>query len=99
MMVVQLTIRKISYLNNSGLRCTEMVLMHTMLTEELDSQPRFNQMEPNPGSYIRSLYYPANYVETNNNASQKSDVTQTVFSGIMVQLVYFKYEKHEKYTI
>ena len=36
-------------------------------------------MEPNPGSYIRSLYYPANYVETNNNASQKSDVTQTVF--------------------
>ena len=36
-------------------------------------------MEPNPGAYIRSLYYPANYVETNNNASQKSDVTQTVF--------------------
>ena len=36
-------------------------------------------LEPNPGAYIRSLYYPANYVETNNNATQKADVTQTVF--------------------
>ena len=79
MMVVQPTIRKISYLNNSGLRCTEMVLMHTMLTEELDSQLHFNQIWSRIQELTSVHCTIRNYVETNNNASQKSDVTQTVF--------------------
>ena len=36
-------------------------------------------LEPNPGGFIRSMWYPANYTNTNSNASQKTDVTQTVF--------------------
>lgn len=35
--------------------------------------------EPNPGAFIRSLQYPANYVNTNKNAKQKTDWTQPVF--------------------
>ena len=38
-------------------------------------------IEPQPGDFIRSVYYPANYVETNNSedAVQKSSVAETVF--------------------
>ena len=36
-------------------------------------------LEPNPGAFIRSMWYPANYTNTNSSASQKPDVSQTVF--------------------
>jgi hypothetical protein len=36
-------------------------------------------LEPDPGSYIRSLWYPSNFVNTNSSVNQKPDVTQTVF--------------------
>ena len=36
-------------------------------------------IEPNPGIFIRSLFYPANVVNTNSNVSQKSDQAQPVF--------------------
>lgn len=35
--------------------------------------------EPNPGGFMRSLWYPNNTVNTNSNVSQKADQTQTVF--------------------
>ena len=55
-------------------------------------------MEPNPGSYIRSLYYPQIMLKQ-TIMHLKNLMSLKQFSGIMVQLVYFKYEKHEKYTI
>ncbi len=36
-------------------------------------------VEPNPGSFIRSLFYPANHVNNNFNVTQKESVTQQVF--------------------
>ncbi len=36
-------------------------------------------LEPNPGSFIRSFFYPANYVTTNSNADQKDGVGVKVF--------------------
>jgi hypothetical protein len=36
-------------------------------------------LEPNPGAFVRSLWYPSNFVNTNSSVIQKSDVTQTVF--------------------
>lgn len=36
-------------------------------------------LEPNPGAFIRSFYYPANFVGTNSNVDQKSDVNVQVF--------------------
>jgi hypothetical protein len=36
-------------------------------------------LEPDPGSYVRSLWYPSNFVNTNSSVNQKPDVTQTVF--------------------
>jgi hypothetical protein len=36
-------------------------------------------IEPNPGVFVRSLPYPANFVETNSNVSQKSTVGVKVF--------------------
>ncbi|MBQ4821461.1 SusD/RagB family nutrient-binding outer membrane lipoprotein [Aquimarina sp. MMG016] len=36
-------------------------------------------LEPNPGTFIRSLFYPANEVNTNANISQKPDQAQPVF--------------------
>ena len=38
-------------------------------------------IEPQPGDFIRSVYYPANYVETNNSedAVQKASVSERVF--------------------
>lgn len=36
-------------------------------------------LEPNPGTFIRSMYYPANAVNRNSNISQKSDQSQPVF--------------------
>ena len=36
-------------------------------------------IEPQPGAFIRSLYYPANFVETNNVVDQKSNVEVKVF--------------------
>ncbi len=36
-------------------------------------------LDPNPGTFIRSMFYPANAVNTNSNITQKSDVTQPVF--------------------
>mgnify|MGYP001062139198 CR=1 FL=1 len=36
-------------------------------------------IEPNPGGFIRSFLYPANYTNTNSNASQKSGVDIQVF--------------------
>ena len=35
--------------------------------------------EPNPGTFIMSMYYPSNSVNTNSNISQKADQTQPVF--------------------
>ena len=36
-------------------------------------------LDPNPGTFIRSMFYPANAVNTNSNITQKSDVSQPVF--------------------
>lgn len=36
-------------------------------------------LEPNPGAFIRSMWYPSNFVNTNSSVNQKPDVTQTVF--------------------
>jgi len=36
-------------------------------------------LEPNPGAFIRSNWYPASYANTNSNATQKSGVTGQVF--------------------
>lgn len=36
-------------------------------------------IEPNPGAFIRSLFYPANFVNNNSNVQQKASVTQQVF--------------------
>jgi len=36
-------------------------------------------VEPNPGGFIRSFFYPANYANTNQNASQKGGVDVQVF--------------------
>ncbi|HIP35652.1 MAG TPA: SusD/RagB family nutrient-binding outer membrane lipoprotein [Crocinitomix sp.] len=36
-------------------------------------------LDPNPGSFIRSFYYPANFVNNNANATQKSGVNVKVF--------------------
>jgi Starch-binding associating with outer membrane len=36
-------------------------------------------IEPNPGGFIRSFFYPANYANTNVNATQKSGVDVQVF--------------------
>nr|WP_299385721.1 SusD/RagB family nutrient-binding outer membrane lipoprotein [Allomuricauda sp.] len=36
-------------------------------------------LEPDPGTFIRSMYYPANAVNNNSNISQKTDQTQPVF--------------------
>ncbi len=36
-------------------------------------------LDPNPGTFIRSFFYPSNAVNTNSNISQKTDQTQPVF--------------------
>ena len=36
-------------------------------------------LEPDPGAFIRSMWYPSNFVNTNSSVNQKPDVTQTVF--------------------
>ncbi len=36
-------------------------------------------IEPNPGGFIRSFFYPANYANTNSNATQKDNVLGQVF--------------------
>ncbi len=36
-------------------------------------------LEPNPSTFILSMYYPSNAVNTNSNISQKPDQSQTVF--------------------
>ena len=36
-------------------------------------------IEPNPGGFIRSFFYPANHANTNQNISQKDGVTDQVF--------------------
>lgn len=36
-------------------------------------------IEPNPGGFARSMWYPSNYANTNSNANQKSGVTEQVF--------------------
>ncbi|MDX1941268.1 MAG: SusD/RagB family nutrient-binding outer membrane lipoprotein [Saprospiraceae bacterium] len=36
-------------------------------------------LEPNPGPFVRSYYYPTGYVTRNSNAKQKADVTTQVF--------------------
>jgi hypothetical protein len=36
-------------------------------------------ISPNPGSFTRSMFYPSNYVNLNNNATQKGDVNVQVF--------------------
>ena len=35
--------------------------------------------DPNPGSFVRSMFYPSNAVNTNSNITQKSDQGQPVF--------------------
>jgi hypothetical protein len=41
-----------------------------------DLQP---SLEPNPGGFIRSFFYPANFVNNNSSIPQKAEVTQPVF--------------------
>lgn len=41
-----------------------------------DLQPN---IEPNPGAFIRSLFYPSNFVNNNSSVEQKSEVTTPVF--------------------
>ncbi|MCJ7466889.1 MAG: SusD/RagB family nutrient-binding outer membrane lipoprotein [Maribacter sp.] len=41
-----------------------------------DLQP---SLEPNPGGFIRSFFYPANFVNNNSSIPQKAEVTQSVF--------------------
>lgn len=36
-------------------------------------------IEPNPGAFIRSFFYPANFVNNNSNVQQKATVSQQVF--------------------
>lgn len=36
-------------------------------------------VEPNPGAYIRSLFYPANHVNNNTSVTQKGQVSDQVF--------------------
>jgi len=36
-------------------------------------------IEPNPGGYIRSFFYPASHANTNQNITQKDGVTDQVF--------------------
>ena len=36
-------------------------------------------LEPNPGAFIRSFLYPANFANTNSSVQQKASVTQQVF--------------------
>ncbi len=36
-------------------------------------------LEPNPGPFIRSLFYPANFVNNNSSVQQKAEVTTQVF--------------------
>jgi len=36
-------------------------------------------VEPNPGAFIRSLFYPANFVNNNSSVQQKPDITEQVF--------------------
>jgi hypothetical protein len=36
-------------------------------------------LDPNPGSFARSLYYPSSYITRNANARQKANVTTPVF--------------------
>ena len=36
-------------------------------------------LEPNPGAFVRSMWYPSNFVNTNSSVKQKPDVAQTVF--------------------
>lgn len=36
-------------------------------------------LEPDPGGFVRSFFYPANYANTNFNATQKDNVTSQVF--------------------
>ena len=36
-------------------------------------------IEPNPGGFIRSFFYPANHANTNSNITQKDGVTDPVF--------------------
>ena len=36
-------------------------------------------IEPNPGGFIRSFFYPANHANTNSNINQKDGVTDPVF--------------------
>lgn len=36
-------------------------------------------LDPAPGPFIRSLYYPLSYINRNSNAKQKADVTTQVF--------------------
>lgn len=36
-------------------------------------------LEPDPGTFIRSLFYPSNAVNTNSNITQKADQAQPVF--------------------
>ena len=73
--------------------------MHTMLTEELDSQLHFNQI----WSLIQeltSVHCTILLIMLKQTITHlKNLMSLKQFSGIMVQLVYFKYEKHEKYTI
>lgn len=36
-------------------------------------------LDPSPGSFVRSMFYPTNAVNTNSNISQKADVSTPVF--------------------
>jgi hypothetical protein len=36
-------------------------------------------LDPNPGTFIQSLFYPSNAVNTNSNITQKPDQSQPVF--------------------
>ncbi|MGB5553696.1 MAG: SusD/RagB family nutrient-binding outer membrane lipoprotein, partial [Flavobacteriaceae bacterium] len=36
-------------------------------------------LEPNPGGFMRSIFYPANFANNNKNVQQKAEVTEQVF--------------------
>lgn len=38
-----------------------------------------SNVEPNPGAFIRSLFYPANFVNNNSSVQQKAAITEQVF--------------------
>ena len=52
-------------------------------------------VEPDPGPFPVSMWYPQNYAANNSNVTQKSDLTQEYF-GTLTDQRSIKSRKHEK---